>query len=70
MIIMTIVPTIKLKSAERWADIFALEAAFNPMRLPTRLLAATPIPNGIVFRTDERLHISDGIKRYLWHYSL
>lgn len=44
-------PTMTLSKADAWAAAFAPEGDREPMKLPTRVDAATPIPKGRVFKT-------------------
>ncbi len=59
MTVMTRSPTIILSRADACAAFFAPTAERAPMRLPTRLDAATPIPKGSVLR-----NYGDMIQKY------
>jgi len=52
MATITIMPTMTLSKADAWAAAFAPEEDREPMKLPTRVDAATPIPKGRVFKTS------------------
>ena len=51
MATITITPTMTLNKADAWAAAFAPEGDREPIKLPTRVDAATPIPKGRVFKT-------------------
>jgi hypothetical protein len=52
MVIITRAPTITLTRADACAAYFAPIAERDPMRFPTRAEAATPMPKGMVFKTE------------------
>ncbi|KAF7289113.1 hypothetical protein HMN09_01359500 [Mycena chlorophos] len=54
IVINTTIPTTTLTSAAACAACFAPIGDRAPMRFPTLADAATPIPNGMVFRTGLR----------------
>jgi hypothetical protein len=51
MATITTAPTTTLSNAEAWAAAFAPDGDREPIKFPTRVDAATPIPKGRVFKT-------------------
>ena len=62
IIVITITPAITLRSAEACAACLAPIGERDPIRFPTRVDAATPIPKGRVLRTNITWNVSTQVQ--------